>query len=72
MFQSLKLLYVFEIYTFQIAMFKYKYVHNQVTYCGNELFTRTNEIDNRVTRQSDKVYIQFSRPTEQLMEINAL
>ena len=61
MFQSLELLSVFEIYTFKIAMFMYKYVYNQVADCVNELFTRTNEIHNRVTRQSDKFYIPFSR-----------
>ena len=61
MFQSLELLYVFEIYTIKIAMFMYKYVHNQVADCVNELFTRTNEIHNRVTRQSDEFYIPFSR-----------
>ena len=61
MFQSLELLSVIEIYTFKIAMFMYKYVHNQVADCVNELFTRTNEIHNRVTRQSDKFYIPFSR-----------
>ena len=44
-----------------LAMFMYKYVHNQVADCVNELFTRTNEIHNRVTRQSDKFYIPFSR-----------
>ena len=51
MFQSLKLLSVFEIYTFKIAMFMYKYVHNKVAECVNELLTRTNKIHNRVTRQ---------------------
>ena len=43
------------------GMFMYKYVHNQVADCVNELFTRTNKIHNRVTRQSDKIYIPFSR-----------
>ena len=61
MFQSLALLSVFEIYTFKLAMFMYKYVHNQVADCVNELFTRTYEIHNRVTRHSDKFYIPFSR-----------
>ena len=60
MFQSLKLLSVFEIYTLKIAMFMYKYVHNQVADCVNELFTIINEIHNRVTRQSDTFYIPFS------------
>ena len=31
----------------------YKYVHNQVANYVYELFTGTNEIHNRVTRQSD-------------------
>ena len=53
MFQSLELLYVFEIYTFRIAMFMYKYVYNQATDCVNELFTRANEIHDRVICQSD-------------------
>ena len=57
MFQSLELLSVFEIYTSKIALFMYKYVHNQVAICVNELFTRTNEIHNHITRQSDKFYI---------------
>ena len=61
MFQSLELLSVFEIYTFKLAMFMYKYVHNQVADCVNELFKRTNEVHNRVTRQSDKFYIPFSQ-----------
>ena len=61
MFQSMELLTVFEIYIFKIAMFVYKYVHNHVEDCVNELFTRTDEIHNRVTRQSDKFYIPFSR-----------
>ena len=40
MFQSLELLSVFEIHTFKIAMFMYKYVYCQVADCVNELFTR--------------------------------
>ena len=61
MFQSLELLSVFEICTFKITLFIYTYVHNQVADCVNDLLTRTDEIHNRVIRQSDKFYIPFSR-----------
>ena len=61
MFQSLELLSGFETYTFKIAMFMSKYVHNQVSDCVNGLFTRTNEIHDSVTRQSDKFYMPFYR-----------
>ena len=37
MLQSLELLSVFEIYTFKHAMFMYKYAHNQVADCVNDL-----------------------------------
>ena len=41
-------------------MFMYKYVYNQATDCVNELFTRANEIHDRVICQSDKFYIPLS------------
>ena len=60
-FQSFELLSVFEIYAFKIAMFTYKYIYNQVADSVYDLCTRTNELHNRVTCQSDKFYIPFSR-----------
>ena len=45
----------------QMAILICKYVHNKVADCVNALITGTNEIHNRVTRQSDKFYILFSR-----------
>ena len=39
----------------------YIYVQNEVADCVNDLFTISNEIHNRVIRQSDTFYIPLSR-----------
>ena len=60
LFESLKLLTVFELYHFKICMFMFKYYTQRVAPSVKEMFTKTSDITKRDTRQSNKYYIPFT------------
>ena len=61
LFKSLKLLTVFKLYTYRIGLFMYKFISDKVAGCIRDMFKRTYEIHNRLTRQKNKIYIPFAR-----------